>query len=79
MGARRKQPPGVQGMKRSMKLLIEIVLAIFLHPVAVVFAWINLATRGDMDGAKKILWAIVVVLWGIGPILYILLADGALW
>ena len=62
-----------------MKLLIEILIAVFLHPIAVILAWINLATRGDMNGTKKLLWAIVCVLWGIGPILYMLLADGALW
>ena len=62
-----------------MKLLIEILLAIFLHPIAVILAWINIAARGDMDTAKKILWAIVCVLLGIGPILYLVLADGTLW
>ncbi len=62
-----------------MKLLIEILLAIFLHPIAVILAWINIAARGDMDGAKKILWALVCILWGIGPILYLLLTDGTLW
>jgi hypothetical protein len=62
-----------------MKLLIEVLLALFLHPIAVVLAWINIATRGDMSGGKKILWAVVCILWGIGPILYMLLADGAMW
>lgn len=62
-----------------MKVLIEILLAIFLHPIAVILAWINIAARGDMDTTKKILWAIVCILWGIGPILYLLLADGDLW
>jgi hypothetical protein len=62
-----------------MKLLIEILLAIFLHPIAVILAWINIAARGDMDTTKKIIWAVVCILWGIGPILYLLLADGTLW
>ncbi len=62
-----------------MKLLIEILLALFLHPIAVILAWINIAARGDLGGGKKLLWALVCVLWGIGPILYMLLADGALW
>ncbi len=62
-----------------MKLLIEILLALFLHPIAVILAWINIAARGDLSGGKKLLWALVCVLWGIGPILYMLLADGALW
>ncbi|MDQ2866271.1 MAG: PLDc N-terminal domain-containing protein [Candidatus Eremiobacteraeota bacterium] len=62
-----------------MKLLFEIVLAIFLHPIAAVLAWINILTRADLDGNKKIVWALVCILWGIGPILYMLVADGTLW
>lgn len=62
-----------------MKLLLEILLAIFLHPIAVILAWINLLGRDDLSGGKKILWAFVCILWGIGPILYRVLADGALW
>jgi hypothetical protein len=62
-----------------MKLLLEILLAIFLHPIAVVLVWIDLARRDDLDGVKKIVWAIVGLIWGVGPILYILVADGKLW
>jgi hypothetical protein len=62
-----------------MKLFIEILLAVLLHPIAVVLAWIHIAARGDMETPKKIVWAVVCILWGIGPILYMLLADGALW
>ncbi|MEO9170774.1 MAG: hypothetical protein ABI282_11255 [Candidatus Baltobacteraceae bacterium] len=62
-----------------MKLVIEILLAIFLHPIAAVLAWINIFTRGDLDGSKKIIWSLVCILWGIGPILYMLLAEGSLW
>ncbi|MDP9025310.1 MAG: hypothetical protein M3N13_08045 [Candidatus Eremiobacteraeota bacterium] len=62
-----------------MKLLIEILLAVFLHPIAAVLAWINIFTRADLDANKKIIWAVVSLLWGIGPILYVLLAEGTLW
>ena len=62
-----------------MKLALEIVVAIFLHPVAVILAWINLFGRAELDTPKKVLWAIVTLIWGIGPILYILLGDGTLW
>jgi hypothetical protein len=47
-----------------MKLLIEILLSIILHPIG---------------GGKKVLWAILGLIWGIGPILYILIGDGVLW
>jgi phospholipase D-like protein len=61
------------------KLIVEILLAIFLHPVAWVLCVINIVTRTDMSGLKKVLWIIITFFWGIGPILYILLGDGALW
>ncbi len=63
-----------------MKLLFEVIISVVLHPVAVILAWINLLSRSDLDTLKKILWAILIfVAWGLGPILYIILADGALW
>jgi hypothetical protein len=62
-----------------MKFLLEALLAIVLHPIAVILAWINLAGRSDISGMKKLLWAIVCLVWGIGPILYIILGDGDLW
>jgi hypothetical protein len=63
----------------AVKLLVEIIVSLVLHPVAVVLAWINLAGRSNIDGTRKLLWAVVVLIWGIGPILYILLDDGSLW
>jgi hypothetical protein len=62
-----------------MKLFFEIVLSILLHPIAMILMWINLATRGDMATFKKIVWFVVSIIWGLGPILYILAAEGALW
>jgi len=62
-----------------MKLLLEILLSIFLHPVAMVLMWISLIARQDMDATKKVIWFVVSIVWGLGPIVYILVADGALW
>jgi hypothetical protein len=62
-----------------MKLLVEILLAIFLHPLAWVLSIINIVGRAEMSGLKKIFWIIITFFWGIGPILYILLADGSFW
>lgn len=62
-----------------MKLLLEILLTIVLHPVAFVLAIINIVFRQDLSLLEKVLWAVVSVIWGVGPILYILLGDGALW
>lgn len=61
------------------KLIVEILLAIFLHPLAWVLCVINIVTRTDMGGLKKVLWIVITFFWGIGPILYILLGDGAFW
>lgn len=62
-----------------MKLLIEVILALILHPVAVVLAWINIAGRRDLTAAQKLVWAIVCLVWGIGPILYFILGGGSMW
>jgi hypothetical protein len=62
-----------------MKLIIEVILALVLHPIAVILAWINLARRRDLSGGKKLLWGVICLVWGIGPILYMLLGDGELW
>ena len=62
-----------------MKLLLEVIISLILHPIAVVLMWINLAGRADLSGVEKLLWAIVGLVWGIGPILYILVGRGALW
>jgi hypothetical protein len=61
------------------KLLVEILLAIFLHPIAFVLAVIDIVNRTDMGGLAKVLWIIISFFWGIGPILYILLGGGKLW
>ncbi len=62
-----------------MKLIFELLLSAILHPVAVILMWINLAGRTDLDRWKKVLWALLGLIWGIGPILYILVGDGVLW
>jgi hypothetical protein len=63
----------------AMKLLLEILLSIVLHPIAMILMWVNLIGRGDMSTPKKIIWFIVSIVWGLGPILYILVAEGSLW
>lgn len=62
-----------------MKLIFELLLSAILHPIAVIMMWINLAGREDIGGGKKALWAILGLIWGIGPILYILVGGGELW
>ena len=62
-----------------MKLLFEILLSIFLHPIAMILMWINLIARGDMATFKKVVWFVVSIVWGLGPILYVLVAEGSLW
>jgi hypothetical protein len=62
-----------------MKLLIEILLAIFLHPIAFVLVLINILARRDLSDFEKVVWAIVSLVWGIGPILYLLVGRGEMW
>jgi hypothetical protein len=62
-----------------MKLLLEILLSLVLHPIAMILMWINLIARGDLSTFTKVVWFIVSIIWGLGPILYVLVAEGALW
>ena len=62
-----------------MKLLLEILLSLVLHPIAMILMWINLIARGDLSTFTKIVWFVVSIIWGLGPILYVLVAEGALW
>jgi len=61
------------------KLLLEILISIFLHPIAFVLALINILGRNDLTGLQKLVWILVCLVWGIGPILYILVGGGRLW
>lgn len=61
------------------KFIVEVLIAIFLHPIAFVLAVINIVNREDMSGLAKVLWIVISFFWGIGPILYILLGGGKLW
>jgi hypothetical protein len=40
---------------------------------------VNLVGRADLTGLQKAIWFIVSIVWGLGPILYILVAEGSLW
>lgn len=62
-----------------MKLLVEILLAIFLHPIAFILCVINVVGRRDLSGLQKVIWIAVTFFWGIGPILYVLVGGGELW
>ncbi len=62
-----------------MKLVLEILISAILHPIAVILMWLNLAGRSDLSAPQKVVWAVVGLIWGIGPILYILVGDGTLW
>ena len=62
-----------------MKLLLEILLAVVLHPIAFVLCLINILGRSDLTGLKKLVWVIVTFVWGVGPILYVLVGDGSMW
>ncbi len=59
-----------------MKKLIEVLLC-FLHPLAVVLIWIDLATRRNIGTGAKIAWAIFVII-PIVPFVYVL-TGGDLW
>lgn len=59
-----------------MKKLLELLVC-FLHPLAVVLAWINLAGRSDLSGTQKLAWAIFMIV-PVVPFVYVL-TGGDLW
>ena len=59
-----------------MKKLVEIVLC-FIHPVAVILMWVNLATRSDLSFLAKLAWAVFGLI-PLVPFLYVL-TGGDLW
>jgi hypothetical protein len=61
------------------KLLLEVLLAIFLHPVAFVLCLVNILGRYDLSGVQKLVWILVTLVWGVGPILYVLVGEGSMW
>jgi len=62
-----------------MKLLLELIISLVLHPIALVLTWVNIAGRSDLNTPQKIIWALVSIFWGIGPILYVIVGGGSLW
>jgi len=59
-----------------MKKLAELLIC-FLHPLAVVLMWIDLATRTEMARGRKLAWAIFGLI-PLVPFLYVL-TGGDLW
>jgi hypothetical protein len=59
-----------------MKKLFELLVC-FLHPIAVVLMWIDLATRREMRTGVKVVWAIFGII-PLVPFLYVL-TGGDLW
>lgn len=59
-----------------MKKVLEILLC-FIHPLAVILIWVDLATRDDMATSAKIAWAIFAII-PLVPFIYVL-TSGDLW
>jgi uncharacterized protein YhhL (DUF1145 family) len=53
-----------------MKKLIELLLC-FIHPLAVILMWINLASRSDLTTVNKVAWAIFGII-PLVPFIYVL-------
>jgi hypothetical protein len=52
------------------KKVVELLLC-FLHPLAVVLMWINLASRTDLGTGSKLAWAILGLI-PLVPFIYVL-------
>jgi hypothetical protein len=64
------------GETAGMKKLLEILVC-FVHPLAVVLAWINLAGRSDLGGGQKLAWGVFMIV-PVVPFVYVL-TGGDLW
>jgi hypothetical protein len=61
---------------RPMKKVLELLVC-FLHPVAVILIWVDLATRREIGGLAKVAWALFALI-PLVPFLYVL-TGGDLW
>lgn len=59
-----------------MKKLLELLVC-FIHPLAVVLMWLDLASRADLTGGRKLIWAVFGLI-PLVPFLYVLV-GGDLW
>jgi hypothetical protein len=59
-----------------MKSLLELLVC-FIHPVAVILMWINLAGRADLTTSAKLVWGLFGLI-PLVPFLYVLV-SGDLW
>jgi hypothetical protein len=77
---RRPGPLGCPTERRvdsgGVKKLLELIVC-FLHPIAVVLMWIDLATRTNMGTGAKLAWGIFGLI-PLVPFLYVL-TGGDLW
>jgi hypothetical protein len=55
------------------KKVLELLLCI-LHPIAVVFIWVNLALRRDLGLIAKLTWAIAAIVPFV-PFVYVLTGN----
>ena len=62
-----------------MKKLLECLVSLLLHPIAMFLMVVNLLGRSDLSGGQKVIWTLACLLWGVGPILYVTVGDGDLW
>jgi hypothetical protein len=59
-----------------MKKLLELLVC-FLHPLAVILGWIDLARRDDQGTLATVAWAVFLIV-PVVPFLYVLV-GGQLW
>ena len=59
-----------------MKKLLELLVC-FIHPLAVVLAWIDLGRRRDLSGGHKLAWGVFLIV-PVVPFVYVL-TGGDLW
>lgn len=59
-----------------MKKVLELLVC-FIHPLAVVLMWLDLASRDDLGDGRKLVWGVFGLI-PLVPFLYVLV-GGDLW
>jgi hypothetical protein len=69
----------MQEMGQEAKFTLQFLVALIVHPLALLLMWVNLAARSDMGPRMKMFWVMTGFIWLFGPLTYISVGGGQLW
>jgi hypothetical protein len=66
-------------VEEETKNSLAILVALIVHPLAMIMVWANLAGRSDIGPRWKAFWAILAPVYIIGPLSYLYVGGGRFW